>query len=81
MSEYVDKLEEAARVNEAAGRQELALQKMDAFTGGIKVASLAMREVLSRKVAVGIITEETAKAIFEGVGDFITSVLDELPEG
>lgn len=52
-------------------------EKLKAFTGGIKAASIAMEGVLRRKVDVGIIPEATAKAIFEGVAEELTLAFKE----
>lgn len=57
----------------AATEAWMIQQKLEAFTAGIKCASLAMESVLRRKVAVGILTEETAKKIFMDIGNELTN--------
>jgi hypothetical protein len=57
---------------------ELTKVKVEAFVGGVKAASIAMRAVLALKVDVGVITEATALAIFEGIGKKLDEVFAEL---
>lgn len=57
---------------------EVAKAATDAFIGGVKAASIAMRDVLQRKMAVGIITEATAMAIFEATGETLQGALDSI---
>ena len=60
--------------------QELIQDRARAFVGGVEAAAHALRAVLKRKVAVGIITDVAAQSIFEGVGNEIDRALDMLKE-
>ena len=57
---------------EQQAENELTAVRVKAFIGGVQAASIAMRGVLARKVDVGIITEATARGIFEAVGVELT---------
>ena len=61
--------------------QPTEMDRVKAFMSGVQVTSIALIGVLKRKTAVGIITEETGKAIFEDVGKELTAAIEALPDG
>lgn len=55
-------------------------ERVDAFMGGVQATSLALRAILQRKVAIGVLDEALAKRIFEDTGTYLTACIEETAE-